>query len=74
MNFLTTLAAAPEHTNIIARFIELLDGNIQSIGVTVIVFTLIFKFALMPLDLWQKFSSRKQNKKVYKCIPKPNTT
>ena len=64
MNFLTTLAAAPAHTNIIAKFIELLDGGINSIGVTVIVFTLIFKFVLMPLDLWQKFSSRKQSKKA----------
>ena len=69
MNFLPALAAAPEHTNLIAQFIDLLNTNIGSIGVTVIVFTLIFKFALMPLDLWQKFSSRKQNKKMAALKP-----
>ena len=69
MNFLPMLAAAPEHTNLIAQFIDLLNGSIGSIGVTVIVFTLIFKFALTPVDLWQKFSSRKQNKRMAALKP-----
>lgn len=64
MDFISLLAAAPAHTNIIARFIEILHNGIGNFGVTVIVFTLIFKFALLPLDLWQKFSMRKQNKKM----------
>ena len=69
-NILTFLAAAPEHTNLIAKFIELLDTSMGvNFGVTVIVFTLIFKLALSPLDLWQKMSSRKQSKKMATIQP-----
>lgn len=63
-NFLTILTAMPEHTNLIAKFIEVLNTGIGSFGITVIVFTLIFKLALTPLDLWQKFSSRKQSRNM----------
>lgn len=70
MDFSTILSAIPEHTNLIARFIELLHNAINSnFGVTVIVFTLIFKFALLPLDLWQKFAMRKQSKKMEALRP-----
>lgn len=75
MNFVSLLAAAPEHTNLIAKFIDILNngingqGGIAIFGVTVIVFTLIFKFALLPLDLWQKFSMRKQSKAMEKLRP-----
>ncbi len=75
MNFISLLAAAPEHTNLIAKFIDLLNngangsGGIAIFGVTVIVFTLIFKFALLPLDLWQKFSMRKQSRTMEKLRP-----
>lgn len=69
MDFSTILSAIPVHTNLIARFIEILQNGIGNFGVTVIVFTLIFKFALMPLDLWQKFSMRKQSKKMEALRP-----
>ncbi len=74
-NFITLLAAAPEHTNLIAKFIDLLNNGINGVGgigifgVTVIVFTLIFKFALLPLDLWQKFSMRKQSLAMERLRP-----
>lgn len=69
MDFSFLLTAIPEHTNLIARFIEILHNGIGNFGVTVIVFTLIFKFALMPLDLWQKFSMRKQNLNMARLRP-----
>lgn len=69
MDFSIFLSAIPEHTNFIAKFIEILNNGIGNFGVTVIVFTLIFKFALLPLDLWQKFSMRKQSKKMEALRP-----
>lgn len=69
MDFISLLSAIPEHSNYIAKFIEILHTGIGSFGVTVIVFTLIFKFALLPLDMWQKFSMRKQNKTMEKLRP-----
>lgn len=69
IDFLSLITAVPEHTNLIARFIEILNNGISNFGVTVIVFTLIFKFALMPLDLWQKFSMRKQSKAMERLRP-----
>ncbi len=76
MDFMSLLTAIPEHTNFIAKFIEVLNNGIfnsgvtvGTFGVTVIVFTLIFKFALLPLDLWQKFSMRKQNKTMERLRP-----
>lgn len=69
MDFLSILSAVPTHTNWIAKFIEILHTGIGNFGVTVIVFTLIFKFALLPLDLWQKFSMRKQSKTMEKLRP-----
>lgn len=69
MDFFSLIAAAPQHTNLIAKFIEILNNGIGNFGVTVIVFTLIFKFALLPLDLWQKFSMRKQSKTMERLRP-----
>ncbi|MDE6967399.1 MAG: membrane protein insertase YidC [Clostridia bacterium] len=69
MDFVSLLAAVPEHTNYIAQFIEILHNGLGNFGVTVIIFTLIFKFALLPLDLWQKFSMRKQSKTMAKLKP-----
>ena len=69
MDFLSLISAIPEHTNFIAKFIEILHSGIGNFGVTVIVFTLIFKFALLPLDVWQKFSMRKQSKNMERLRP-----
>ena len=70
MDFISLLSAMPEHTNFIAKFIEILNNGIGNFGVTVIVFTLIFKIALLPLDMWQKFSMRKQSKNMERLRPK----
>ena len=69
MDFISLLSAMPEHTNFIAKFIEILNNGIGNFGVTVIVFTLIFKIALLPLDMWQKFSMRKQSKNMERLRP-----
>lgn len=68
------LSAVPENTNLIAKFLEVLYnaiGNFPgSFAVTVIVFTLIFKLALTPIDVWQKLAQRKQMLATQRIKPK----
>lgn len=68
-NLLLSEMAAPEMTNLIGKFIKLLFDNIGNYGVTVIVFTIIIKVALSPLDVWQKIATRKQSKSMARLKP-----
>lgn len=61
--------AEPELTNIIGQLIELLYNAIGSFGWTVVVFTLLLKVVLMPLDIWQKKSTYKNNKIMKRMKP-----
>ncbi|MDR2634670.1 MAG: membrane protein insertase YidC [Clostridiales bacterium] len=61
---------ADEPGNIIARFLIILDEAIGSFGWTVVVFTLILKTALSPLDFWQKNVMRKNAQAMKRMQPK----
>lgn len=70
MDFGTLIAStAPELTNIIGKFMNVLYEGIGNFGWTVVVFTLILKIALSPLDLWQKFAQRKQSLSMSRIQP-----
>ena len=68
-SMLLTEMPTPELTNIIGKFIKVLFDGIGNYGVTVIVFTLILKIALSPLDVWQKLAMRKQSKSMARLKP-----
>ena len=69
MDFMTLLAAAlPD--NLIGKWLVQLSDNLPTFGVTVIVFTIIVRLILSPLDIWQKISQRKQSKAMRRLQPK----
>ena len=69
MDFMMLLAAAlPD--NLIGKWLVQLSDNLPSFGVTVIVFTIIVRLILSPLDIWQKISQRKQSKAMRRLQPK----
>ena len=63
------LAAAPVLTNIVGKLILWLNSFIGNFGWTVVIFTLILKTALMPLDIWQKKVTVKNNNAMKKMKP-----
>ena len=67
LNILT--ANAPELTNLIGKFIYIMYNAIGNFGWTVVVFTIILKVILSPLDFWQKHVTRKNNKAMKKMAP-----
>ena len=73
MAFMTLLASTVdqvEMTNLVGKLLLLLREGVGNFGWTVVVFTIILRFALLPLDIWQKFSMRKQQKKMAALQPK----
>lgn len=68
------LLSVPENTNLIAKFLEVLYESIGNFSgafaVTVIIFTLIFKAILTPIDVWQKLAQRKQMLASQRIKPK----
>lgn len=58
-----------ELTHFVAKFIYVLYENIGNIGWTVVVFTIILKVALSPLDVWQKVVTRKNAKAMERMKP-----
>lgn len=62
-------SAAPEMTHFLAKFMDVLNSGIGNVGWTVVVFTLIIKLILSPLDLWQKFAQRKQSLSMARIQP-----
>ncbi len=49
------------YLNWIGKIIEFLIENIGSVGIGIIVFSLILKFIVLPFDIYQRISMRKQN-------------
>lgn len=71
-NLLATVAAVPaepEFSHFIAQFISWLNGVIGNYGWTVVVFTVILKLALSPLDIWQKSVMHKNNRAMERMKP-----
>ncbi len=63
------LAYAPELTNWIGKLMYALYTAIGSFGWTVVVFTIVLKVILSPLDFWQKHVTRKNNKALKRLTP-----
>lgn len=62
-------AAAPELTNWIGKLIYKLYQNIGNFGWTVVIFTIILKAIVSPLDIWQKVVTKKNNKAMRRMQP-----
>lgn len=59
----------PVNSGIVAQFIELLFGWIGNYGWTVVVFTLILKLVLSPLDFWQRHVMHKNVRAMERMKP-----
>lgn len=71
MSLFTMLGVdAPTMTNWIGKLLLSLSDGIGNFGWTVVVFAIILKLVLSPLDIWQRASMRKQQKKAEVLRPK----
>ena len=57
-------------TNWVGKLLELLYKGIGNFGWTVVVFSIILKVVLSPLDIWQRVSTKNQQKKMEALKPK----
>ena len=57
-------------TNWVGKLLELLYNQIGNFGWTVVVFSIILKVILSPLDIWQRVSTKNQQKKMEAIKPK----
>ncbi len=57
-------------TNWVGKLLELLYKGIGNFGWTVVVFSIILKVILSPLDIWQRVSMKNQQKKMEALKPK----
>lgn len=55
--------------NAVGRLIMLMHKWIGSYGWTVVVFTVFLKIVMLPLDFWQRYSSRKSTLKMQRIQP-----
>ena len=62
-----------EPTHFLAKFMitinNALGGGVASFGWTVVLFTVILRLILSPLDIWQKVISRRNNKAMERMKP-----
>lgn len=62
-----------EPTHFMAKFMMIINdamgGGATSFGWTVVVFTIILRLILSPLDIWQKLITRKNNKAMVRMKP-----
>ena len=70
MAFITNAILSASLTNWIGKLLELLYNGIGNFGWTVVVFSILLKLVLSPLDVWQRVSMRKQQKKMAALKPK----
>ena len=63
------ISSEPEITNLIGKLIYALYRGIGSFGWTVVVFTIILKVILSPLDIWQKRTMLKNNRAMKIIAP-----
>ena len=54
---------------LIGKLVYLMHGWIGNYGWTVVVFTVFLKILMLPLDFWQRYSSRKSSLKMQKIQP-----
>ncbi len=58
-----------ENLGVLGKFVKLMHEWIGNYGWTVVVFTVFLKVGMLPLDLWQRVSSRKSAIKMQKLQP-----
>lgn len=58
-----------ENLGVVGKLVQLMHGWIGNYGWTVVVFTVFLKIVMLPLDLWQRVSSKKTNLKMQKIQP-----
>ena len=56
-------------TNWVGKLLELLYNQIGNFGWTVVVFSILLKVILSPLDIWQRVSMKNQQKKMEAIKP-----
>ena len=61
---LNTMAAVSSIWKPIISLLDWMNSGIGNFGWTVVVFTLMLRLILMPFDIWQKISMRKQKAKM----------
>ncbi len=63
MNF-SMLAAVSSIWKPIIGLLDWMNGGIGNFGWTVVVFSIMLRLLILPLDIWQKLSMRKQKAKM----------
>ncbi len=58
-----------EPTHFMAKFMLILNDGIGKFGWTVVVFTIVLRLILSPLDIWQKVVARKNSKAMERMKP-----
>lgn len=64
MNFSSMLAAVSAIWKPIIGLLDWMNSGIGSFGWTVVVFSIMLRLLILPLDIWQKLSMRKQKAKL----------
>ena len=54
---------------LVGKLVKAMHGWIGNYGWTVVVFTVFLKLVMLPLDFWQRYSSRKSTLKMKKIQP-----
>ena len=70
MAVMTNILLSAELTNWIGKLLHLLFQYVGNFGWTVVIFSIVLKLVLSPLDIWQRISTRKQQKKMEALKPK----
>lgn len=68
MNFMTLCGVSSIWKPIIS-LLDWMNSGIGNFGWTVVVFSIVLRIVLLPLDIWQKFSMRKQKYKMDQLRP-----
>lgn len=68
MNFLT-IAGVSSIWKPIISLLDWMNNGIGNFGWTVVVFAIVLRIVLLPLDIWQKISMRKQKDKMDQLRP-----
>ncbi len=61
---LVTLSGVSSIWKPIISLLDWMNSGIGNFGWTVVVFSIVLRLVLLPLDIWQKFSMRKQKEKM----------
>lgn len=62
-------AYSESNLGVMGKLVKLMHGWIGNYGWTVVVFTVFLKIVMIPLDMWQRISSRKSSLKMQKMQP-----